>query len=364
MSQFCLPLTQPQPDCERFVRVLMGQERADRPPLIEYLVDPMVMRPILTQMLGRTWVDPQPGDRASQAAYWDNFIEFWYRMGYDFVRLEIALGFPSHNLVTRDAAPGATGNRAWRDQHHGMITSWADFETYPWPSVEAMDFFPMEYVNAHLPEGMGLISCHAGGMYEHLSAIFSYEGLCFALMDQPDLVQAVCDRLGALMEAYYRQLLDLDRLIVVFPGDDMGFRTATLISPADLKRYTLPWHRRFRDLAHEKGLPYFLHSCGYLEQIMEHLISEVGIDGKHSYEDAIVPVAEMQRRYGDRIAILGGVDVNVLTRATPEDLRRYVRRILDECAPRGRFALGSGNSIPSYIPVENYLTMVDEALRY
>jgi uroporphyrinogen decarboxylase len=71
----------------------------------------------------------------------------------------------------------------------------------------------------------------------------------------------------------------------------------------------------------------------------------------------------MKRRYGDRIAILGGVDVDVLTRATPDDLRRYVRRVIDECAPGGRYAVGSGNSIPSYVPVVNYLTMLDEALR-
>ena len=362
MNGLAIPLADPSPDRERFARVLMGEEQCDRPPLIEYLVDAAVMRPILTEMMGREWVTPGP-DRESQAAYWDNFIEFWRCMGYDFVRLEIALGFPSHSIVIDDAAPGIDQKRSWSDQHHGTIETWEDFEKYPWPSLAEMDFFPLEYVNDHLPEGMGLISCHAAGMYEHLSAIMSYEGLCIALMDQPDLVQAVCDRVGSLMEGYYRHILQLDNLIVVFPGDDMGFKTATLISPEHLKQYTLPWHKRFCDMAHEKGLPYFLHSCGNIEAIMWYLIDEVGIDGKHSFEDAIVPVAEMQRRYGDRIAILGGVDLNVLTRATPDDLRKYVRGIINECAPKGRFAIGSGNSIPSYIPVENYLTMLDEALR-
>ena len=38
---------------------------------------------------------------------------------------------------------------------------------------------------------MGLISCHAGGIYEHLAAVMSYETLCLALYDQPDLVAAV-----------------------------------------------------------------------------------------------------------------------------------------------------------------------------
>ena len=33
------------------------------------------------------------------------------------------------------------------------------------------------------------------------------------------------------------------------------------------------------------------------------------------------------------------------------------------CAPGGRFAIGSGNSIPDYVPVENLLTMLDEVLK-
>lgn len=362
MTGYCVPLAEPKPDAERFIRILMGEGQTERPPLVEYLVDDAVRRPITTELLHQAWVRLGP-DRASQRAYWDRFIEFWYRMGYDVVRYEASLGFPSHHVVGKDPAPGVEQDRSWADQHHGMIATWEDFERYPWPTVEGMDFFAFEYINDHLPEGMGFILCHAGGMYEHLSAMFSYEGLGLALMDQPDLVQAVCDRVGTLMEGFYRYVLDLDHVIALFPGDDMGFRTATLISPEHLRRYTLPWHRRFAEMAHAKGLPYFLHSCGNVEEIMEDLIEDVGIDGKHSFEDTILPVAQFKARYGDRIAVLGGVDVNVLGSGTPDQVRTCVRRIIEACAPGGRYAIGSGNSIPSYIPVENYLTMLDEALR-
>ena len=93
---------------------------------------------------------------------------------------------------------------------------------------------------------------------------------------------------------------------------------------------------------------------------MEDLISDVKIDAKHSFEDTIVPVAEFKRRYGDRIAVLGGVDVNKLCVLNEADLRAYVRKILDECMPGGGYALGTGNSVANYIPVENYLAMLDE----
>jgi uroporphyrinogen decarboxylase len=186
--------------------------------------------------------------------------------------------------------------------------------------------------------------------------------LSLALYDQPDLVRAITDRIGELMLGFYRHLLDLPNLLAILPGDDMGFRTGTMIGPAALQKYTLPWHKRFAEMAHARGLPYFLHSCGNLETIMEHLINDVRIDGKHSFEDAILPVEDFQARYGGRIAVLGGVDINVLTLGAPEDVRRRVRQLIEVCGARGRYVVGSGNSIPSYIPVQNYLAMVDEAL--
>ncbi|GAF91939.1 unnamed protein product, partial [marine sediment metagenome] len=153
------------------------------------------------------------------------------------------------------------------------------------------------------------------------------------------------------------------RLIAVFPGDDMGFRSGTLLSPDDLRKYIVPWHRKFAEMTHAAALPYFLHSCGDLGEVMDDFINDVGIDAKHSFEDAITPAGEAKRRWGGRIGILGGVDVDVLTRRTPRQIRAYVRKLIDQCAPGGRFAVGSGNSIPDYVPVENYMTMIDEALR-
>lgn len=358
-----LPIARPRPDVERFRRFVTGADRGGRPPLIEYLVDRQLMRPIVSEGLGRTWVDAEPGDPASQTAYLDNFIAFWRGLGYDFVRLEIGLPFPRHRLAAPDSAPGSDADRSWANQHEGVIASWADFETYAWPRLQDFDFGPFEYVNRHLPERMGLIVSHGGGVYEHLSDLFSYEGLCLALHDQPDLVAAAADRLGELMLGFYRTLLDLDGVFALFPGDDMGFRTSTLISPADLRRLTLPWHTRFAALAHEHGRLYFLHSCGNLAAILPDLLDTVGIDGKHSFEDAILPAERFHADYGHRVAALGGVDVDILARGTEADVRARTRALIDACAPAGRFAIGSGNSIPSYIPVPNYLAMLEEALR-
>jgi uroporphyrinogen decarboxylase len=354
-----IPFHKAAPDADECIRLLLHPTPGSRVPLVEYIVDDQIMRPVLEELMHRPWV-PFGENAGPSRGYLDNLIAFWHGMGYDFVRYELALPFPASKTLIADAAPGSTKDRAWQDEHHGMITTWEEFEAYPWPKVEDFDFTPLEYLNDNLPDGMGMISSHGGGVFEHLSWIMSLEGLCLALHEDTTLVEAVANRLGELMLGFYRHLLDLDRLIAVFPGDDMGYRTATMISPRDLRSYTLPWHKRFAAMAHDHGVPYFLHSCGNLSAIIDDLITDVCIDGKHSFEDAIIPVEEFQRSVGGRIAALGGVDINILSGGTPLQVRQRVRHLIEQCGSVGRYAIGSGNSVPSYVPVNNYIAMIDE----
>ena len=74
-------------------------------------------------------------------------------------------------------------------------------------------------------------------------------------------------------------------------------------------------------------------------------------------------MAEAKRLYGDRIALLGGADVDFLCRSGQEEVRAYTRRLMT-AARRGGWALGTGNSVANYIPLPNYLAMLDEGYRY
>ena len=144
----------------------------------------------------------------------------------------------------------------------------------------------------------------------------------------------------------------------------MGFRSGTLISPKDLREFVLPGHALMARLAHKAGRPYLLHSCGNLDAIMPDLIDDVQIDARHSFEDTIETVVEAKVRYGDRIALLGGIDVDFLCRADEDAVRRRVRDTLARCQPGGGYCLGTGNSVANYVPLDNYLAMLDEGRRY
>jgi uroporphyrinogen decarboxylase len=185
-----------------------------------------------------------------------------------------------------------------------------------------------------------------------------------ALQDDPALVRAVAEKVGATLLSLYTTTADMPNVGAQWIGDDMGFKTATMVSPADLRRLVFPWLKKLAGIAHEKSMPFLLHSCGNLSAVMDELISDVGIDAKHSFEDAVQPVGEAKRLYGDRIAVLGGADMDFLCRSGVEEVRAYTRRLIDECAPGGGWALGTGNSVANYVPLSNYLAMLDEGYRY
>jgi len=77
-----------------------------------------------------------------------------------------------------------------------------------------------------------------------------------------------------------------------------------------------------------------------------------------------MPVEEAYRRWSGRIAIIGGVDMNLLAAGSEEDVRRRTREILDVCGLAGHYVLGTGNSVANYLPLNNYLAMVDKGRRW
>ena len=288
-------------------------------------------------------------------------------LGYDVFRVGVARKtvFPTASISAPDTTAHQGQERSardWQEEHAGPIQGWKNFDSYPWPRVSDINFTPLEWLERNLPQSMGCYELTAH-IFEILSFLLGYESLCYAVVDQPDLVDAVLEKVGAFYVDFTRALVDFSRVAVVWGSDDLGFKTGTMMSPDFLRAKILPWHKRCADVAHAKGKPYLLHSCGNLDGIMEDLISDVGMDGKHSFEDTILPVTEAKRRYGKRVALLGGIDMDFLCRSDEASLRQRVRETLTVCARGGGYCLGTGNTVANYVPLDNYLCMIDEGRR-
>jgi uroporphyrinogen decarboxylase len=123
----------------------------------------------------------------------------------------------------------------------------------------------------------------------------------------------------------------------------------------------LPQYRRIIRLAHQAGKPLLWHSCGNIFPVMDAVI-ETGIDAKHSNEDQIAPFSRWIDDYSSRIGLFGGIDVNILCLKKPQEVFDYVVEHGTRYRKMAKgYALGSGNSVPDYVPPDGFLAMVEAA---
>jgi len=286
--------------------------------------------------------------------------------GFDHVSVGLTdVEMPTNRLLAADSASLVrAGGRYFQDEHAGPIMSWEDFEKYPWPDPSKPSTTrELEWFQTNLPEGMCIV-CHTGHFCEFLCWLMGYETLCYALYDQRDLVGALAEKILELHLAEMKRFLEFDRVRLIWGSDDMGFKTGLLLSAADMRRFVLSGHKKLAEMAHAAGRAYLLHSCGRLDDIIDDLIDDVKIDAKHSFEDTIEDVRDAKGAYGRKIALLGGIDVDFLCRSDEAAIRKRVRETLDVCLPGGGYCLGTGNSVANYVPLDNYLAMVDEGMLY
>ncbi|HSW45164.1 MAG TPA: uroporphyrinogen decarboxylase family protein [Phycisphaerae bacterium] len=346
-------LPKPKPSWEDFAKVLR-REDIGRVPLVELAI----AEEVLADLNGRPLIPRPVDDEPRQLRQWAaDRVNLWRALGYDYYRVRAEIPFVTQSLAAGDTAPSISGERIWVDEHQGVIQSSEDFERYPWPTRKTTGFSAAEAAIAVLPEGMGAIG-FSGGVLEWASNLLGLENLMLMLYDRPELVRQVVDRVGRIILEALEVFCSMDRVFAIWLGDDMGFKTSTLIRPEQLREYILPWHKRYADLAHRTGRLFLLHSCGHVEAVMPDLINEVRIDAKHSFEDVIVPVEEFKRRWGDGVAVLGGVDVDLLSRRSPQRVGERTLEILEACAGGG-YACGSGNSVTNYVPTANFHAMIE-----
>ncbi len=89
-------------------------------------------------------------------------------------------------------------------------------------------------------------------------------------------------------------------------------------------------------------------------------ILALNIDAKHSNEDQICPFDTWIDKYGDRIGLFGGFDMNYLIM---NDYDEVFRTVLEQGthfrAKAKGYGLGSGNSIPDYMSIDGFKAMTD-----
>ncbi|MGN1141925.1 MAG: uroporphyrinogen decarboxylase family protein, partial [Oliverpabstia sp.] len=318
-------------------------EKADKVPLFELFMDEPVYEYFAGKKIDKN--DPLGGLKLA--------IDAFYNAGYDYASaFACDLNFPT-NKREKDKTVSMSGD--------GIIYDWESFYNYPWPSVDACDFSRLDLIQDYLPSGMKLGIMAPDGLLECVTALVGYVNMCMMLYDDPELIAAIFEKVGRIQLEYFEKAVSYDTVGFLISSDDWGFNTQTLLSIEDLRKYVFPWNKKIVEAAHKKGKPVVLHSCGYMMDIMEDIIEDMKFDAKHSFEDNIFSVEDSYRKWGDRITMLGGLDLQYLSTASCDEIKERSKRMMELSGKNGRYALGTGNSMVNYIPCEKYVAIIEAA---
>jgi uroporphyrinogen decarboxylase len=204
-----------------------------------------------------------------------------------------------------------------------------------------------------------------GGLEYTIEEVASLQTLSVLMHRYPSLARKLIDMVVDFSIEVGRAVIDMG-VEVIEISNDSGFRDGPMISPKLFHEFIAPTLKRQAEVFKKKGASaVIIHCDGNVYRILDDMVDS-GADGWHAIEpQAGMDLGLIKERYGDRMCLLGNIDVShTLPFGTPQSVAREVRERIRAAAYGGGYFLGSSNSIHRGIPPMNVLAMYDAGLRY
>jgi uroporphyrinogen-III decarboxylase len=253
--------------------------------------------------------------------------------------------FPAHNGHTiRDLAH-------WRDDLH-----LPDLDNLDWDSVRReADQIDRDQV---LVEGFVEL-----GLFERAYLLLGMEQALIGYLEDEEQMSAMLSAIADYKVELIGRFHEAARLDIIWYGDDWGTQTGLFLPPEVWRRTVRPHTQRIYDAMKSRGILINQHSCGKIEAVFADMV-EMGADIWNPCQPCN-DLARLKSLFGNRITFCGGIDSQfVLARpgVTTQEVRREVRRRIDELGAGGGYIAAPSHSVP-YTP-EIMAAMNDEIATY
>jgi uroporphyrinogen decarboxylase len=197
-------------------------------------------------------------------------------------------------------------------------------------------------------------------VFECMHPVSGHEHMLVGMALDPDwvkdMVAVYAELLVRLMEILFAEEGAPDG---VWFFEDMGFKERPFMSPQMYKEIVWPGHKRTFDYVHSLGRPVIVHSCGYVEPLVPGLI-EAGLDCLQAMEvKAGMDLVKLKKRFGDRLSLMGGMDVRTMVANDRRLIQAELDRKLPAAMAGGGYCLHSDHSIPSEVEYDTYKFFLD-----
>lgn len=305
----------------------------------------------------------------------DDVVEFYYSAGYDYVELRQGLGMfmgegssgeTSSDSVSYTIASGKgmpRRKRVWVQEHKGVITNEQTLEDYPWPRFEDFDFSEFENIGKLLPKGMKVIAV-GGKIFSVAWEMMGFETFCLNVMNNIALVQQLMERIASIQLRIFERMASLDVVGAMWLADDLAYSTSLMVSPEFYRKHLFPWFIEYKKICNRYSIPLIFHSDGCISEVLDDLIA-CGVNALHPIEPKAMDIYSLKEKYGKRLCLIGNIDLGeTLIRGTPETVDEEVKQKISRLAPGGGYCVGSSNGITDFVPLENYVAMINASFKY
>jgi len=226
-----------------------------------------------------------------------------------------------------------------------------------------LDFGSYREVRTKCARDQRFMTCGVVGAFDRMSPLCGHEHLLAGMALDPDWVTEMADLYATLTVHLLEILFEREGLPDgLWVWDDLGFKNRPFMSPAMYRAMIYPAHKKLFDFVHSRGLPVVLHCDGYVEALIPALI-EAGINCLQPIEiKAGMDLLKLKKRFGDQIALIGGMDERVLETNDLEAVEAQLLEKLPGAMAGSGYVLQVDHSVSPLVNYETYRYFVERGL--
>ena len=239
-------------------------------------------------------------------------------------------------------------------------TSLDDIEAFPIETCEGWtgDHMAAE-AEAHHAAGE-FVQSVSGPTYENAWAIRGYEPFLTDMIERPEWVECILDR---LTERNVRRAQAAARAgaDILKTSDDVANQNALMFSPAMWRKFLKPRMAKVYLAAREikPDIAIWYHSDGNCQAIIDDLI-EIGLTILNPVQPECMDLVQIQKRYGDRLLFDAAVGTqSTFPWGTPDAMRAKVRELRELFG--GALLLAPTHVLEPEVPLDNILAFFEAA---
>lgn len=206
------------------------------------------------------------------------------------------------------------------------LKDWKDFDRLKIPDINDPDRWE-GFTGVRNKAGDKFLLGNGISIYERVHFIRGLENTWADIYEEPDNLGKLLDILTEMnievIKRYEKE--GVDGYIFC---DDWGLQNQLMIPPEKWRELWKPRYARIFDACHKAGMLTFLHSCGYIVDILDDLI-EIGLDVIHMDQQENMGLELLGERFGGRITFYSCVDIQkTMVLGTLDDIRAYCRKMV------------------------------------